>query len=61
MERNETDDQQFIKPIVGPFQEFIHARSSGGVLLLAATVVALVWANSRWRERVLCCGQLSLM
>ena len=31
-----------------PFREFIQAEASGGILLLACAVVALVWANSRW-------------
>ncbi|MDX1578495.1 MAG: Na+/H+ antiporter NhaA [Gemmatimonadota bacterium] len=31
-----------------PAQSFIHASGSGGFLLLAATAVALVWANSPW-------------
>jgi NhaA family Na+:H+ antiporter len=34
--------------IVRPFQEFAHTAASGGVLLLAFTLVALVWANSPW-------------
>ena len=33
-----------------PFQEFFHAESSGGILLLAATSVALLWANSPWAD-----------
>lgn len=33
-----------------PFQRFIHAQSTGGVLLLAATVLAMIWANSPWAE-----------
>ncbi len=31
-----------------PFQEFIHAETSSGVLLLFCTVLALLWANSPW-------------
>ncbi|MBA5872744.1 MAG: hypothetical protein GDA68_22570 [Nitrospira sp. CR2.1] len=37
-----------IRPVVEPFDRFIHAESSGGLLLLGATVVAMVWANSPW-------------
>jgi Na+:H+ antiporter, NhaA family len=33
-----------------PFQKFIHAQSTGGVLLLAATLLAMLWANSPWAE-----------
>ena len=34
--------------IVRPFQDFAHKQSSGGVLLIVVTAVALVWANSPW-------------
>lgn len=34
--------------LVRPFQEFFARESSGGVLLLACTVAALLWANSPW-------------
>lgn len=39
-----------IQQVVEPFQEFLHAESSGGILLLAVTVVALIWANSPWAD-----------
>jgi NhaA family Na+:H+ antiporter len=39
-----------IERILGPFHRFIHTESSGGIVLLVATVVALVWANSPWWE-----------
>ncbi len=35
-----------VERIVRPFQYFAHKQSSGGILLIAVTVVALVWANS---------------
>jgi Na+:H+ antiporter, NhaA family len=35
-----------VERIVRPFQDFAHKQSSGGILLIAVTVVALVWANS---------------
>ncbi|MCG8699961.1 MAG: Na+/H+ antiporter NhaA [Bacteroidales bacterium] len=31
-----------------PFQRFFQIEASGGIILLIATVVALVWANSPW-------------
>src|ERR1700730_10322780 len=31
-----------------PFQEFVNAERSSGILLLLCTLVALVWANSPW-------------
>ncbi|MBZ0198835.1 MAG: Na+/H+ antiporter NhaA [Ignavibacteriaceae bacterium] len=37
-----------IDKIARPFQKFLHTESSGGIILLAATVVALIWANSPW-------------
>ena len=39
-----------VERIVRPFQDFANKQSSGGVLLIAATVIALVWANSPWAE-----------
>jgi NhaA family Na+:H+ antiporter len=35
---------------VRPFQEFANRASSSGILLIAAAIVALVWANSPWAE-----------
>ncbi len=32
------------------FQDFAHWEASGSILLLIATVIALVWANSLWAE-----------
>jgi Na+:H+ antiporter, NhaA family len=43
-------EQPPVERIVRPFQDFAHKQSSGGVLLIAATVVALAWANSPWGE-----------
>ncbi|MDQ2650386.1 MAG: Na+/H+ antiporter NhaA [Actinomycetota bacterium] len=31
-----------------PIQRFLHVEAAGGLLLVAAAVVALVWANSPW-------------
>ena len=31
-----------------PALRFLHVEAAGGLLLLAGTVVALVWANSPW-------------
>src|SRR5688572_29334903 len=36
--------------IVRPFQDFTDKQTSGGILLIAATVIALAWANSPWAE-----------
>jgi len=35
---------------VRPFQEFASRETSGGILLLACTLVALAWANSPWAD-----------
>lgn len=34
-----------------PFQRFVHAEASSGILLLLCTLVALFWANSIWADR----------
>ncbi|HEU4563174.1 MAG TPA: Na+/H+ antiporter NhaA [Gemmatimonadaceae bacterium] len=34
--------------VLRPFQRFAHTESSGGIVLLACTAVALAWANSPW-------------
>jgi NhaA family Na+:H+ antiporter len=50
MEQPVSQNQPLIQPIVEPFQRFLHAQSTGGVLLLAATIAAMVWANSPCAE-----------
>ena len=37
-----------IERLLRPFREFIHLEAAGGVVLLVAAAVALVWANSPW-------------
>src|SRR5918993_3129621 len=39
-----------VEKIVRPFQEFADRASSSGILLIAAAIAALVWANSPWGE-----------
>ena len=36
--------------VVSPFRDFLHTEAAGGVVLVLATVVALVWANSPWKQ-----------
>ena len=36
--------------IFAPLRNFLHTEASGGILLLGAAIVALVWANSPLRE-----------
>ncbi len=33
-----------------PFARFLHVEAAGGILLVAATMAALVWVNSPWQE-----------
>lgn len=40
--------QELIDRILPPFQRFVHAQTSGGIVLLICTVAALLWANSPW-------------
>jgi len=39
-------DRPIPRRVVRPLQEFLRASTSGGILLVAAAIVALVWANS---------------
>ena len=38
------------KKILSPFQKFVKIESFSGILLLVATIIALVWANSSFSE-----------
>ncbi|MBC8870106.1 MAG: Na+/H+ antiporter NhaA [Planctomycetes bacterium] len=42
--------QEPIEKILVPFQKFLKAQATGGIILLVCTVVALVWANSPWGD-----------
>jgi Na+:H+ antiporter, NhaA family len=39
-----------IDRLLDPFRRFTHSETSGGIVLLIATVIALAWANSPWWE-----------
>ena len=39
-----------IERLLSPFQRFARTESAGGVVLIACTLVAVAWANSRWAE-----------
>ena len=39
-----------IDQLLAPFREFTSSSASSGILLIAAAVVALVWANSPWAD-----------
>ncbi|MBC7784898.1 MAG: Na+/H+ antiporter NhaA [Burkholderiales bacterium] len=42
--------QSRVSPLLQPVQAFLSAESSGGILLLAAAMIALAWANSPWGD-----------
>ncbi len=42
------DSKNIIDSILDPFRRFLKVEASGGILLLAFTVFALIWANSPW-------------
>ena len=37
-----------IKRLFSPFEKFVHSESAGGLSLIAAAIVAFIWANSPW-------------
>ena len=39
-----------IDRLIRPFQEFSSREASSGLLLMAVTAIALLWANSRWSD-----------
>jgi NhaA family Na+:H+ antiporter len=41
-------DRFLARSVAQPINRFLHVEASGGVLLVAAAVIALVWANSPW-------------
>jgi len=43
-------DNRPIDRILSPFQEFFQREASSGILLIIATILALVWANSPWAD-----------
>jgi NhaA family Na+:H+ antiporter len=44
-----SSDRTVARLVARPLARFFRVEASGGILLLAATVVALVWANSPWQ------------
>ena len=37
-----------IRRVIYPITKFMHAETSGGIVLMACAVIALIWANSPW-------------
>ncbi len=42
--------RRFAAALVRPVERFLHVEAAGGIILLAAAAIALVWANSPWSE-----------
>src|SRR5580704_15190525 len=49
-ERNSRRKVLPIDTLTSPFAHFAKMEAAGGILLLASTIAALVWANSRWEQ-----------
>lgn len=49
------------RKLLEPFERFIRIEASSGIVLLCATVVALLWANSPWRASYEALGHLHLV
>ena len=43
-------DRWLARGIGRPMQRFFHLQAGGGIMMLLAAVLALVWANSPWRD-----------
>jgi len=48
--KHSTNPPPLVEQLLAPFREFAGTASAGGIILLAATAVALVWANSPWAD-----------
>ncbi|GAB4533118.1 MAG: Na+/H+ antiporter NhaA [Anaerolineae bacterium] len=46
--------------ILRPFQQFFKVEASSGIVLLACTIIALLWANSPWAESYFALWQTKL-
>ena len=45
-----SSDAPLVERVLAPFRRFTHTQSASGIVLLAATAIALGWANSPWAE-----------
>ena len=43
-------DGRLARRVGQPIRRFLHVEAAGGILLLIATVIALIWANSPWSQ-----------
>jgi NhaA family Na+:H+ antiporter len=44
------DERRSGPVLIAPLREFLQTESAGGVVLVVAALVALVWANSPWKD-----------
>ncbi len=42
--------RRWFRAVLGPFEQFAQPERLGSILLLAAMIVAILWANSPWRN-----------
>lgn len=40
-----------VREILSPVEGFLKLETSGGILLIAATLIAMIWANSPWKQQ----------
>jgi Na+:H+ antiporter, NhaA family len=43
-------NEPLVDRLLAPFRQFAATASAGGIVLLVATAIALVWANSQWAD-----------
>ncbi|MDH3754046.1 MAG: Na+/H+ antiporter NhaA [Acidimicrobiia bacterium] len=43
-------DQRLARNLGRPINRFFHVEAAGGIVLLVATAIALIWANSPWSD-----------
>lgn len=48
MTRPHQREQQSIPRVLSPLRDFLRAEAAGGVLLVIAAAIAMIWANSTW-------------
>ncbi len=44
------DNKTTLEKILTPIQKFLHTESSGGIVLIFCTVLAMLWANSKFSD-----------
>ena len=48
--KNNRRAEKVMKTILSPIDRFLRLETSGGLLLIFVTIIAMVWANSPWHE-----------